>query len=80
MGPLGVVGLKARVDDRARLFERIEEVRVEHLVAVRPVKTLDEGILIRFTRVNVAEAHPPGRAPLHERRGEEFRTVVPAES
>src|SRR5215471_16611106 len=79
MGALGVVGREPGLGDRAHLLERIEEISVEHLFAVRPVEAFDEGILIGLAGLNVAEADPLGHTPLDEGFGHELGAVVYAD-
>jgi len=38
VGPLGVVGLEPGVRDLAHLVECVEEMRIEHLLAIAPVE------------------------------------------
>ena len=45
MWPLLVVFVKPRFSDLANLIERVEQVCVEHLVAIGFVEALDESIL-----------------------------------
>ena len=60
MGPLGVVGVEPRVGDGADILERAEEIRVQDLLAKRPVEALSEGVLIGLAGLNVAEADSAG--------------------
>src|SRR5262252_3095159 len=76
MGPLGVVGLEPGLSDRADLFERFEEMGIEHLLAERSVEALDKGILIGLAGLDVAESDALGRAPPDKRLGGELGAVV----
>ena len=69
MRPLGVVGLEPGLSNRADLVERFEEMGIEHLLAERPVEALDEGILVWFAGLDVAEPDALGRAPPDKRLG-----------
>src|SRR5215467_14768922 len=80
MGPLGVVGFKPRVRDRAHVLERVEEMSIEDFLAKRSVEALDEGVLIGLARLDVAEADALGGAPRHEGLSDEFRTIVDAQA
>lgn len=46
MGPLGVVGFQPRVGDLTHPVERVEEMRVEHLLATAAVEPFDEGVVV----------------------------------
>src|SRR5215471_15686108 len=78
MGALGVVGREPGLGDRAHLLERIEEIGVEHLFAVRPVEAFDEGVLIGLAGLNVTEADLLRGTPLDEGFGNELGAVVDA--
>src|SRR5262245_24307978 len=78
MGPLGVVGVEPRVGDGAGILERAEEIRVQDLLAKRPIEAFDKGVLIRLAGLNVAQANPLSRTPLDEGLGDEFRAIVDA--
>ena len=62
--------------DHLALRDRLENVGIEHLLAVGPVKTLDEGVLIGLAGLDEAGLDPVRPAPLVEDLGREFRPVV----
>ena len=66
MGPLGVVGRKPLFGDRAHLVEGVEEVRVENLFAKCAIEPFDERILIRLSRLDVADGDALRGTPLDE--------------
>src|SRR5262249_39141205 len=76
MRALGVVGLEPGLSNRADLVERFEEMGIEHLLAKRPVEALDEGILVWFAGLDVAEPDAMGRAPLDKRLRGELGAVI----
>src|SRR5882672_12388016 len=57
MGSLGVVNLEPRLGDLAHLLEGVKEVGVEDLFAETPIEPLDEGVLIGFPRLDVADGN-----------------------
>src|SRR6266478_6269953 len=78
MGSLGVVNLEPRLGDLAHLLEGVKEVGVEDLFAETPIEPLDEGVLIGFPRLDVADGNTLRRAPLDKGLGRELRPVVDA--
>src|SRR5882762_2241254 len=78
MGSLGVVNLEPRLGDHAHLLEGVKEVGVEDLFAETPIEPLDEGVLIGFPRLDVADGNTLRRAPLDKGLGRELRPVVDA--
>jgi hypothetical protein len=57
MGPLGVVDLQPGPGDLVHLLEGVEEIGVEDLFAEAPIESFDEGVLIRLSRLDVANGN-----------------------
>ena len=76
MGPLGVVGRKPLLGDRAHLVEGVEEVRVEDLFAKRAIEPFDERILIRLPGLDVTDGDALRSTPLDEGLRGELGSVV----
>jgi len=79
MGPLGVVGLEPGLGDLAHLLEGVEEIGVEDFFSETPIEPLDEGILIRLSRLDIADRNALGCAPVDEGLRRELGPIVPAE-
>ena len=79
MRPAFVVSKQPLVGERLDLAERLEDVGVEHLLAVGPVKALDEGVLIRLAGLDVPQSDLVRVAPRREDLRGELRTVVEPE-
>ena len=58
MAPLFVVLPHLLRTDLAHLLQRINHVRIKHLIAVRPIEPLHKGILIRLARLNMPQCDP----------------------
>jgi hypothetical protein len=78
MGPLGIVDLQPGLGDLAHLLEGVEEIGVEDLFAEAPIESFDEGVLIRLSRLDVADGNALRRAPVDKGFGREFGPVVDA--
>jgi len=78
MGPLFVVTLQPFGADLAHLLQGFKHVGVQHFRPIGPIIALDEGILIRFSRLNIAQLNGPLGTPSDETLGEEFRAIVEA--
>ena len=76
MGPLAVVDPKPSVGQGAQLRQGFEEVRVQHLGPVAPIKTFDIGVLVRLTWLDVVHRDAVLGAPVHEGLGGELGPVV----
>jgi hypothetical protein len=79
MGPLGVVDLEPGLGDLAHLLEGVEEIGVEDLFAEVATEPLDEGVLIRLPRLDIADRNALGCAPVDEGLRRELGPIVPAE-
>lgn len=64
------------VGDSLDLVQIGEQMCVEHFGSVRSVETLDEGILIRLARLDVAHCDAPGGGPFSEGLGDHLGTIV----
>jgi len=78
MGPFFVVTLQQFCGDLAHLFQRLKHKGIEHFCSIGPIIALDEGILIRFPRLNIAQLDRPLYTPGDEALGEELRSIVEA--
>jgi hypothetical protein len=76
MRPLFVITLQPFGTDLSHLIQRLKHIRIEDFGSIRPVIALDQGILIRFARLNVPELNRPFRTPGDEPVGEEFGAIV----
>lgn len=75
--PLVVVGEEA-VCCLTHLIEIAEQIKIEHGVAERSVEALDEGVLVGFARLDVADLDRLIDAPGDKAGCEELRPVVTA--
>jgi hypothetical protein len=78
MGTGFVVGREPPIGDLPDLVQGFEEVRVEDLLAVRPVESLDVGVLIWLAGLDVEDGDVVLPAPVDEQLGKELRAVVAA--
>ena len=78
MWPDLVVGLEPRLGDLAHLLEIVEEIRIQHFVAVGPIEAFDVRVLIGFPRLNVPKLDIVAVTPVGELLGDELRAVVQA--
>ena len=76
MGPLLVVTLQPFRGDLLDLIERLEHIGIEDFSAVRSIEPLDEGILIRFSGLDVPQLDPAVGTPGHKALCDEFRAIV----
>jgi hypothetical protein len=76
MGPLFVISLQPFGADLPHLLQGFKHVGVQHFRAIGPIISLDEGMLIRFPRLNISELNRPLCTPGDEALGEEFRPIV----
>lgn len=76
MRSLRVVHLQPFLRDLPDLGQRGEDPRVEHLGAVRLVEALDNGVLVRFPRLDVMQQDPVRLTLGSQRRRDQFRAVV----
>ena len=79
VGRLGVVGLQPPGRYLPDLGQGGEEPGIEHLLAIGAVEALDEGVLIRLPRLDVADRDPTLLAPHRQGLSDELRPVVAAE-
>jgi hypothetical protein len=79
MGARFVVGPHPSIGDLPDLIQVLEEVGVQHLLAIGAVEAFDVRVLVRLPGLDVADLDAPGAAPVLERLGHEFRPVVPTE-
>jgi len=56
--PLVVVTLYPFGADLPNLIEGLEYIGIQHLGTIRPIESLDEGILIGFARLDRAQFDP----------------------
>ena len=45
------------IGDRLDVIERVEQVRVQHLLAEAAVESLDEGVLVRLSRLDIQQLY-----------------------
>ena len=76
MRPFCVVDLEPVLGDQSHLRQRLADVGVQHLFPIRPVESLDKGVLLRLARLDELQRDVVGCAPVHERLGPEFTAVV----
>lgn len=63
----------------AHLIKILEEVKIEHGTAERPVEAFDEGILVRFAGLDEAQGHIVPMCPGEHGPSAEFLAVVGAD-
>jgi hypothetical protein len=56
-----VVAIDPAIRDFPDLRNRIEQIRIQHLLPVGPVEALDEGVLIRLARLDGEGARGQGQ-------------------
>ena len=71
-----VIDLQPSFGNQSDLLQRVEDIRIEDFVAVRPIEPLDEGVLRRRTAGNEAQGDASRRTPLGKRLGAEFGPVI----
>ena len=76
MRPHFVVGPQPVLGQQADLLDRLEDLGAEHVLAVAAIEALDVGILIRFAWLDVTQFDAMSLAPVDERVGRQFGTVV----
>jgi len=78
MRPAFVIVLQELMRLLTYLIEGLEEGEIEHFIAKASVVTLDEGVLVGFTRLDVANLDAMSTAPVDELTSHELRSVVAA--
>jgi hypothetical protein len=78
MGPFFVVTLPPFCADLTHLLQEFKHIGVQHFRAIGTIISLDEGILIRFLRLNISPLNRPLCTPRDEALGKEFRAIVEA--
>lgn len=76
MRPLFVITLQPFGTDLSHLVQRLKHIRIEDFGAIRPVIALDQGVLIRFARLDVPQLNGPFLTPGDEPVGEEFWAII----
>jgi hypothetical protein len=76
MGPLFVVFNLPPVGDLPDLIQSPEEIEIKHFGAICPVEPFNVRVLIRFSGVNILDAHSCRLGPGYKLTGKEFRSVV----
>lgn len=76
MGAEVVVVLQPTLGYLPDLVQRVEQVRIQHMLPEGAVEALNEGILRRLARLDVDELNALHPAPLLRQRGNELRPVV----
>lgn len=76
MGPLFVILQQPFGGDLPYLLQRLKHIGTEHFSAIGPIIAFDDGILIRFPRLNMSHLNCSFGTPRHESLGDELRTVV----
>lgn len=54
----------------------VEQIQAEHFLPVRSVKPFDVRVLVRFSRLNIADDHPRGLGPCDKIAAKKLRTVI----
>jgi len=49
------------------LSQILEEISIQDLIAIRPVESLDVGVLVRFARLDIPDLHGVFVTPIDER-------------
>lgn len=76
MGAEVVIVLQPALGCLPDLVQRVEQVRVEHMLSEGAVEALNEGVLRRLARLDVDELDALHPAPLLRQRGNKLRPVV----
>ena len=79
MRPLLVVLDQPILRDLLHLFDRFEDVGVEHFGSVRPVEALDERVLIRLAGLDEAQLDRPLLGPIDKGVARQLAAVVEAQ-
>ncbi len=79
MGSVMVVAMQPIGRHIAHVLQAVEDVAIEHLVAVGLVESLDIGVLSGFARLDVLQGDPLALRPMGGQCvGDELRAVVQA--
>ena len=62
-----------------RIIQTVEDLLVEQLVAQAAVEAFDEGILLRFARIDIIPINIVIAGPLQDRTTGELGSVTPSE-
>ncbi len=76
MGPLLVVFDQPGIRDLLHLLDRFEDVGIEDLGPIGPVKTLDEGVLVGLPRLDETELDLSLLGPADKVMARELAPVV----
>jgi len=76
MGTVLVVVDHPPVCDFTDIRQGVEKVQAEHFLPVRSVKPFDVRILVRFSRLNIADDHPRRLGPCDKIAAEKLRAVI----
>lgn len=76
MRPLLVVFAQPVFGDRAHLVDRLEHVRIEHLIAIGLVEGFDERVLVRLAGLDEAQLDSLFLTPLGEGDRGELAAIV----
>ena len=76
MRPFGVVVASPFLELDPRLGKRGEQRLVQELVAQAAIEAFDEGILLRFARLDVVLFEPKALRPSEHRQAVELGTIV----
>ena len=76
MGPLFIVLPHPLCTDLPHLFERLEDIRVQHFGAIGAIESLDKRILIRLSGLDIPQRDPAFGTPGHKALRDEFRAII----
>src|SRR4051812_37795902 len=76
MGPMVIVIVTPRADDRLRVRDRFEAIHVETLVPETPVETLDKRVLHRLSGPDEIQGDPALVGPFVQRLRRKFGPVI----
>ncbi len=76
MRPLFVITLQPFGADLSDLIEGLEYIGIQHLGAICPIESLDESILIGFSRLDIAQFDLALSTPRRKALRDEFGTIV----
>ena len=76
MRPDFVVAFDPVVGDLSHLGEGVEQVSTKHLLAIRAIESLDEGVLVRLAGLDESNLDALHRAPFSEPVAGQLRSVV----
>jgi hypothetical protein len=76
MGAVLVVVDHPPVRDFTDIRQGVEQIQAEHFLPERSVKSFDVRVLVRFSRLNIANDHPRRLSPFDKIAAEKLRTII----